>query len=60
MTSREGKTGLGTHAYVFADYTFTRMGDNRWYVFLAGNDTGHDFKTLSEARWWARRQASAT
>lgn len=58
MTTREGKTGLGTHAYSLGEYTFTCMGDGRWYVFRAGNDTGHDFKTLSEARWWARNQIS--
>lgn len=59
MKPREGKTGKGTHSYAGTEYAFTRMGDDRWYVFFAGKDTGHDFKTLKEAREWASKQPNA-
>ena len=59
MTTREGKTGLGTHEYNGGEYVITRMGDGRWYVFLAGKDLGHDFRTLHEAREWAKSHSKA-
>jgi len=58
---RSGSLGKGTHSYgqesVASEgkYSLVRMMDGRWYVFDAdGRDTGQDFRTLREARSWAR------
>lgn len=66
MTSRKdglrsGSLGKGTHSYgqdssaSEGRYSLVRMCNGRWYVFDAdGRDTGEDFKTLRDARAWAR------
>lgn len=54
MTTRENSTGLGTHEYREGRYLITCMGDNEWYIFLNGSDTGKDFKTLAKARKWCK------
>ena len=59
-TTREGKIGLGTHAYKTARatrFTMTRMGDDSWCVFENGEDTGRTFNTLRAAREWVGQQS---
>jgi hypothetical protein len=53
--NRTGKTFEGSHEYQIADgITACLMGNNLWTVFMNGQDTGYDFKTLAAARKWAK------
>lgn len=54
MSTREGKTGTGTHEYREGRFTICQMADSFWYIFIAGAGIGHAYKTLREARAYAR------
>lgn len=64
MSNRANSTGEGRHEYREGDYVITLMGAGQWFVFkdlgFTLSDTGYDFKTLAEARKWAKANATPT
>lgn len=55
---RANKTEQGSHEYTESGWYLCEMGDGRFYPYTGpqgtGRDSGHDFRTLREARRWAR------
>lgn len=47
---RQSKQSDGSHAYRIGKYEVIAMADNRWHLFIDGEDIGRDYKRLTDAR----------
>ncbi len=49
-TTGAGKQSEGSHSYRIGKYEVIAMADNRWHLFLDGQEAARDYRRLTDAR----------